>query len=647
MLENKQSFIQGKKERPRLVLDTITTRFLLLFLFFLFIPLFSLIFYTASLLNSQVEEESRHQLQLSVNLLNGKISQEQSSLQNLGERIVQGLSQGYHLKHFCKNNTEEACFIVDPRQQALVFPDGHQVSWANALKNGAGESLFQPNLARNDRSFLGLWSNHLYLFSQVRLGGSVSGGEGEFKTLLLGKLVDEAFLNSLYKDNPTLETAIWIVKDPDGTSQTNGWIKKARTNDDDASSSMNPEHLLGFLRDAPRESVVNWGHRGYGQYKIVQQPLYNALNQKIARVIHLYSMKEHQTWLNSYYYGIYFTVLISLVLAMILAMIVARSITQPLLKLIQQVDVLSRTGDLSHRMAIKGVHEIHQLCNSFNRMLDLLRGEQQMKDDFVATLTHDLKVPMLAEKQSLEFLDNGTYGPLSDMQQDIIRLMKTSNQSSLGLVNGILEVYRYDSGKVNLVFDQIDLMGVLNETMAELQSLATEKNIELGIENRIAGGETPSPVIVRADRLEIKRVLLNLISNAITNTPRSGRIICEIADQQSMGRDFLVKMTDLQNTSLERPIKLEGHVLLGVRDTGIGFMNEDLPHLFKRFAANRGRNPMSIGLGLYNCYQVIQAHQGILWVETTEGEGAMVSFTLPVNEQIANERRKYGDRRKN
>jgi signal transduction histidine kinase len=71
-----------------------------------------------------------------------------------------------------------------------------------------------------------------------------------------------------------------------------------------------------------------------------------------------------------------------------------------------------------------------------------------------------------------------------------------------------------------------------------------------------------------------------------------------------------------------------------------------LTALFKQFTANKSRNPMSIGLGLYNCHQVLKAHHGVVWVESTEGEGSLVSFILPQNKAAAQDRRIFRDRRR-
>lgn len=86
--------------------------------------------------------------------------------------------------------------------------------------------------------------------------------------------------------------------------------------------------------------------------------------------------------------------------------------------------------------------------------------------------------------------------------------------------------------------------------------------------------------------------------------------------------------------------------MVTIQDSGLGFSNKDLAALFKQFAANKSRNPMSIGLGLYNCHQVLKAHQSVVWVESTEGEGSLVSFILPQNKKAAQDRRIFRDRRR-
>jgi signal transduction histidine kinase len=606
------------------VLDTITTRFLMLFLIFLFIPLFTLMFFTVNALDNQLEERSQAELVQHTILVQDLLKREGDTLSQLAQVAARMNPPP------CPSLQVDLCQRLPSPwagnhsdAQAILFPQ-----LLSALPPTQG-SLQPP------KSFFAFSEGKLFLLAISPAGQNGTQG------LLLGKQLNSSWLNTHTQHDPLLESVpIWIA---DHNPQINNVLLFGKT--PIAGNTRTLEALLTEMKALPGNPGTQTPARikgDNGESLISQVILRDGEHRPVARILLQKPLQAKQTILTHYYYAIYFISLVSLVLSMILAMIVARSITQPLLKLIEQVDWLSRTGDLSREVSIRGVHEIFQLSEAFNRMLKRLRQEHQMKDEFVATLTHDLKVPLLAEKQTLAYLNQKLYGPLSDPQQEVIHLMQSSNDSVLRLVNGILEVYRYDSGQINLVFDQIDAKALLDETIRELQPLYLEKMITLTVESKL---HNPQQAIARIDRLEIKRVFTNLLSNAIANTPKHGQIRCLLADSDALNTSHLYRLTDLKRTSLDRPVKLSGRLLLSIQDSGIGFMTEDLPQLFRRFAANRGRNPMSIGLGLYNCYQVIQAHGGVLWVETTEGEGAAVCFVLPLTAEIAQERRKYGGRR--
>lgn len=631
--------VSGKK----VVLDTITTRFLMLFLIFLFIPLFSLIFFTANLLQADLDQAAQFQLHNSDAMVQSKLEQERGMLEDLAAGIARSHQKQDDLNSLCPENKGIQCFLLEPQAKIMHSQRENTESWGNLppLELGMIKDLAHLQQAQ---SFFSYWKGGFYIFAASPMVVKPLNKAGQNSdpdsgpVVVVGRLIDSPFLNGLFKKNAALTSTVWIVSEPIQPGMPK-WIAETQG----AKLPSLKWNMLPALEEAPMELQTSI-ELPETSYQVLQRFLFDEGNQKVARIVHILPMRKHQALLSHYYYGIYFIALTSLLLAVLLAMMAARSITQPLLKLVEQVDILSRTGDLSKKIDIRGVHEINRLSESFNRMLERLRLEHQMKDEFVATLTHDLKVPMLAEKQSLDHLDKELYGSLTSIQREVIQLMQSANQSVLRLVNGILEVYRYDAGQVSLIFDKIDIAALLEETVAELRSLVQEKHIQLTVQNDLPDAEGG---MVRADRLELKRVLVNLISNAITNTPKHGSISCQLTNDEVLGCDYVQKISLFQQTSLKQPLKMEGRVLVSIQDSGIGFMTEDLPGLFKRFAANKGRNPMSIGLGLYNCYQVIAAHQGVLWVETTEGEGAAVSFLLPMNDTVALERRRYGDRRKN
>ncbi len=619
-----QAFIQVRQPKSPVVVDTITTRFLLLFLFLLAIPLITVIIFTTSLLASHMDEAANDQLTLSKNLM-------ESALSNTAEKLFDATDIG----NICVRNQAGLCLGIDHARQS------------GSLLPGPGQSIthFQQNMPdllplfqqrRNQSPFFARIQNHIYLLSQ-------SGGNQPANTsLFLGAPLDATFLNRIYRQQPNLQTQIWVLETSDTAPQPLLIASSPKL----AYYVPAPEILatlqnLDIPNELPATVEVN-----KTQYRLLRTNLYSLEHRKIGQVVHLLPLTQTQLLLGKYYLGIYVIAVASLIFSVLLAMMAGRTITQPLLKLINQVNTLSRenVNKDQDEVAVTGVYEIKQLGEAFNRMIKRLRQEHKMKDEFVATLTHDLKVPLLAEKQTLSYFIKQAYGPVSSEQAEVLDILQSSNRSCLSLVNGLLEVYRYDSGEVALMFESFNLSNLMSETVGELLSLAQEKSIALEIDDTTAtlGDEA----IVYADRLEIKRVLHNLISNAIINTPIHGSIQCKIAGEAYYGNDTLYKVSSFQYTTLKYPLKLTDRLLVTVQDSGIGFSNDDLSSLFKQFAASKGRNPMSIGLGLYNCHQVLQAHNGTLWVESTEGEGSMVSFVLPQNKQAAQDRRLFRDRRR-
>ncbi len=618
-------------EKQPVVLDTITTRFLMLFVIVLVIPLISLIIFTLSVLNSHLDQNSRNQVLISEYAVRAKLEEKSQELHSILSHF--GRTQGGSLGNLCQSSSGEVCFAVFPDRGQVRLPEGNTLDFpafyrmAPDFQGVFSRSITPPN------SFYAYWQDRLCLFHLYRLDAQAS------QYLVMGAAIDDLLINELYRQNPSIMTGLWLLREP--LDPKNPEFLALRPAGTQPLTPAMRKQILQRIQAEDTPGEVSLDIRGE-PFLLAQHFLYNPANSKAARLVTLLPLAAQKSMLGTYYLGIYIIVVASILFSIIIAILASRTITQPLLRLISQVNSLNRSGDLSQPITIRGVYEINQLGTAFNEMLDRLQQEHKIKDNFVATLTHDLKVPLLAEKQTLDYLRRGTYGDLSEPQGEVLDVLQSANQSNLDLVNGILEIYRYESDQVKLVFETVALDELLEETVNELRPLAEEKHIQLVVENPMQGER---PTEVRADRLEIRRVLMNLISNALTNTPKHGTVRCRIEDRDSWGSDLVYRLTRFKYSSLDKPLILNNRVLVSVEDSGIGFSNEDLPQLFRQFAANRGRNPMSIGLGLYNCYQVIQAHEGNIWVETTEGEGSAVSFLLPQDSDIASERRKAGDRR--
>lgn len=576
-------------------LDTITTRFLMVFIFLLSVPLISVIVFTFFLLKAESTISAHERIRIIHDAFLSQLSQNEDYAKLLATQIHQS---------DCNNKL----IAIEPKFQCLDVSPKPTIPEYRWLE---GNLWFMTPTADKSRT--------------------------------LAYRIDQEFIQHFYRSIPSSmgdmaiipsEQAINNNKNINAVAIYTDGLKKLH-----AFQWMNSYWIHQQMEDSASE--INLGH--FGNYWILQKSIFSANNLRLAHIV-FWMPSLIESKFEEYYWGVYVISVISVVLAVILAMGAGRPITQPLLKLIRQMNTLHHGNLQSSKeqlVNVQGVHEINQLASAFNGLLQRLRLSYAMRDEFVATITHDLKVPMLAEKQTLNYLLKGTYGSITSDQQEVLNVLATTNDESLQLVNGLLEVYRYESGGVRLAMDDVDIQHLLRETINALKPLANEKRIQLVLETTLPSNE---PVLVYSDPLELKRVLHNLVNNAITNTPNHGTITCKIETPKTLGRTLLHRISSFQRSTLRHPLILRNRILVSIQDSGIGFATEDLPKLFQQFSAVRGRNPMSTGLGLFNCHQVITAHNGFLWVETTEGEGSAVSFILPQTVEAYSDRRKQ-DRR--
>ncbi|MBY0405592.1 MAG: PAS domain-containing sensor histidine kinase, partial [Cyanobacteria bacterium] len=226
---------------------------------------------------------------------------------------------------------------------------------------------------------------------------------------------------------------------------------------------------------------------------------------------------------------------------------------------------------------------------------------ERLRDDFMSTLTHDLRTPLLAAIQTLGFFVDGSLGSLPPRQVEVLNMLINSNREMLGLVNVLLEVYKYESGKQRLILDTLDLKELAETVIAELQSIATNKNqlLEATIPEHL-------PRIL-ADKRELRRVLVNLIGNALNYTQPGGRVFLSVIHDPDW-------------------------VTISVEDNGRGIPASDLPSLFQRFSQGTSKQRSSgIGLGLYLSRQIVEAHHGTIGVDSTEGVGSRFWLNLPIS----------------
>ncbi len=221
----------------------------------------------------------------------------------------------------------------------------------------------------------------------------------------------------------------------------------------------------------------------------------------------------------------------------------------------------------------------------------------QLKDDFLQSLTHDLRSPMTAVRGYLQVLGEEMAGPLNDEQKKMIRIMENASTKLLHIVSNLLDSAKMSAGKLKLNVAECNLRQILPTTVEMFHTEAAKKKITLTLDLP----DKMSPITLDPQLLE--RVIINLIGNSIKFTPDGGFIT--------------VKFIELAD-------RIQGQVT----DTGNGMPPEFLNRVFKKFEQASGTRG-GTGLGLSICKFVVDAHYGEISVRSKQGEGTTFTFYIP------------------
>ncbi|WP_138497515.1 hybrid sensor histidine kinase/response regulator [Nostoc sp. PA-18-2419] len=257
--------------------------------------------------------------------------------------------------------------------------------------------------------------------------------------------------------------------------------------------------------------------------------------------------------------------------------------------------------------------ELLARVRSLLRLKHSLDEQQKMarqREDFVSRLTHDLRTPLVAADRMLNLFEMETFCKISPEMKKAIAVMIRSNQNLMLMVNTLLEVYRFEAGKKTLNWEVCDLPEIAQEVVSEITPLTNEKGLNLEIDASQLDPQQKNPGIIMGDRLELRRVLYNLIANAIKFTDTGG-IVIRIWEKSlnSQHQDW---------------------VTIEVEDTGYGIAPEDQTTIFERFRQGRNKRSGS-GLGLHLSHRIVEAHIGTIQVVSEVGKGSLFTVQLPKN----------------
>ena len=224
---------------------------------------------------------------------------------------------------------------------------------------------------------------------------------------------------------------------------------------------------------------------------------------------------------------------------------------------------------------------------------------ETLKEDFVATLTHDLKVPIVAASNMIDLFLANKFGEISDKQKFALDNMKASNKSLLDLVQILLETYKLKEKGIQLVKEKFELNSFIEEIVSEVKPLATEAKLKIKF--------TPikPECLIEADQMQLRRIIKNLISNAIDHSNTKKSIDIELG-------------------------KTQNYTTISVIDYGQGIPEKEIKMIFnKYYSAAKKLRKVGTGLGLYLSQQIAVAHGGEIVVTSEENVRTEFCVKIP------------------
>ncbi|MDE3058836.1 MAG: hybrid sensor histidine kinase/response regulator [Bacteroidota bacterium] len=259
-------------------------------------------------------------------------------------------------------------------------------------------------------------------------------------------------------------------------------------------------------------------------------------------------------------------------------------------------------------------NELLVRVKSILRMTAAEKKVRQLQMDFFSMLVHDLRGPLGAISAFTHLmLEDNTLS--SSDTTEMLAMTESSCEHMLNLINDILDLSKLESEYVSLSKQEVDLVAAIENSLARMKPLALTKAIALK-------RDFSSPTVrVNADAQKIEQVMDNLLNNAIKFTDEGGTIT--IAVILSPQVKALFSSQNIDSSSL----------VVAVRDTGVGISPKNIPYVFDKYRQITTEHlPVAkgTGLGLAICKNIVEAHGGRIWVESSEGRGSSFYFSLPV-----------------
>jgi signal transduction histidine kinase len=383
---------------------------------------------------------------------------------------------------------------------------------------------------------------------------------------------------------------------------------------------------LAALQDASKGLIHFETNRSVGDTPLRILTLPVKENNQIVRILQVASsLEDVEDALKTLFIILMITVPSSLIAASLGGQFLANKALKPVDRITQAARMITYQN-LNQRIEPPKVNdEISRLIETFNEMISRLDKSFHQMKQFSMDASHELKTPLTILKGEVEVALRKNRS--SEEYEEILRSNLEEINRMSRIVNDLLLLSKADSGDVRLIREDVDVTGILDEIVDQIQILARSKNLRL--ENTNHRDRTH----ILGDPLRIRELFLNLIENAIKYTEDGGSIQIRIEKESA---DPASPPPALAPGEISPPLDGEtpaGVARIIVSDTGIGIAKEDQEKIFDRFFRvdkARSREQGGSGLGLSICKWIVEAHQGEIEVESEIGKGSSFIVKLPL-----------------
>lgn len=295
--------------------------------------------------------------------------------------------------------------------------------------------------------------------------------------------------------------------------------------------------------------------------------------------------------------------------AVLLSFLNARRLSRPLKGLAQELRLVGK-GEFQRHLEIHSPEEVAELGHAFNWMAARLAKLDEMKEDFIAHISHEVRTPLSAIREGTTLLWEEIPGPLSASQRQIVEVVRNHTERLFHFLSSVLDLSKMEAGMMEYARLPCNVPTLLERSSQMVELIAQRKGIRLEV---IC---IPPLPLLPLDEARMQQVFDNLLTNAVKFTPNGGVIRVSASLNEARSRQ-------------------ERWVEVRVSDTGVGILAEEIERIFDKFyqgPLNQPAHDRGMGLGLAIAQHIVVAHGGRIWVESQVGSGATFVILLPVPE---------------